>query len=156
MSNAPNYRLLLPQETAAAERVLKAAFEPLVRQLGRTHDPETYRQLPDAVADARVYGALIDGNIVGVAVVNRSQSGWKIDELAVAPERHGNSLGSQLLQFVEAEARTAGAPALSLHTPLIMDRLVSFYQRHGFRESHRALPEHGLDNHLRVHMNKSL
>lgn len=156
MSSAPNYRLLLPQETAAAERVLKAAFEPLVRQLGRTHDPETYRQLPDAVADARVYGALIDGSIVGVAVVNRSQSGWKIDELAVAPERHGKSLGSQLLQFVEAEARTAAAPALSLHTPLIMDRLVSFYQRHGFRESHRALPEHGLDNHLRVHMNKSL
>ena len=156
MSSAPNYRLLLPQETAAAERVLKAAFEPLVRQLGRTHDPETYRQLPDAVADARVYGALIDGSIVGVAVVNRSQSGWKIDELAVAPEWHGKSLGSQLLQFVEAEAHTAGAPALSLHTPLIMDRLVSFYQRHGFRESHRALPEHGLDNHLRVHMNKSL
>ena len=156
MSNAPNYRLLLPQETAAAERVLKAAFEPLVRQLGRTHDPETYRQLPDAVADTRVYGALIDGSIVGVAVVNRSQAGWKIDELAVAPEQHGKSLGSQLLQFVEAEARTAGAPALSLHTPLIMDRLVSFYQRHGFRESHRALPEHGLDNHLRVHMNKSL
>ncbi len=156
MNSTASCRLLRPQETAAAERLLKAAFEPLVHQLGRTHDPETYRQLPDAVEDARVYGALIDGSIVGVAVISRSQAGWKIDELAVAPERHGNNLGSRLLQFVEAEARAAGAPALSLHTPLIMDRLVSFYQRHGFRESHRALPEHGLDSHLRVHMNKSL
>ncbi len=156
MSNTPSYRLLRPQETAAAELVLKAAFEPLVRQLGRTHDPETYRQLPDAVADARVYGALIDESVVGVAIVSHSQAGWKVDELAVAPEQHGNSLGSQLLRFVETEARTAGASTLSLHTPLMMEHLVRFYERRGFRESHRALPEHGLDKHLRVHMNKSL
>ncbi len=156
MGDSPSLRLLRPQETAAAEVVLKAAFEPLVRQLGRTHDPETYRQLPDAVTDARVYGALIEGNIVGVAIVSRSDTAWKVDELAVAPDRHGNSLGTQLLQFVETEARAAGASALSLHTPLIMDHLVHFYERRGFRESHRALPEHGLDSHLRVHMNKSL
>lgn len=156
MVTEPNCRLLRPQETATAELVLKAAFEPLVSQLGRTHDPETYRRLPEAVADARVYGALIDDDIVGVAVVTRSQAGWTVDELAIAPEWHGNSLGSRLLQFVEAEARTAGAPSLSLHTPLIMEQLVRFYERHGFRESHRALPKHGLDSHLRVHMNKSL
>ena len=156
MVNAADCRLLLPQETAAAEVVLKAAFEPLVRQLGRTHDPETYRQLPDAVADARVYGVLIDDSVVGVAVVTRSQAGWKIDELAIAPERHGSSLGSRLLQFVEAEARAAGATTLALHTPLIMDQLIRFYKRRGFRESHRARPEHGLDSHMRVHMNKSL
>ena len=156
MVTTPNCRLLLPQETEAAELVLKAAFEPLVRQLGRTHDPDTYRQLPEAVANARVYGALIDDGIVGVAVVTRSQAGWKVDELAIAPEWHGNNLGSQLLQFVEAEARAASAPTLSLHTPLIMEQLVRFYKRQGFRESHRALPKHGLDSHLRVHMNKPL
>ena len=91
-----------------------------------------------------------------MAIVVKEPTAWTVDQVAVAPSQQGKGTGSLLLQHIEAEARKANVSSLCLDTAAIMIHLLRLYERHGFRETHRALPKHGLDQHLRVFMTKSL
>ena len=57
---------------------------------------------------------------------------------------------------VEQTARGDQVTALSLQTAEMMSDLLRLYRRHGFLLTRKALPTHGRDNHLRVHMLKRL
>jgi hypothetical protein len=46
--------------------------------------------------------------------------------------------------------------SVSLQTAEMMSDLLRLYSRHGYLETRRALPAHGDDRHLRVHMKKLL
>ena len=149
-------RPLPPGDGADAEALLRIAFSEYVRRLGWEQTAEAYHWLPQPCAEGRVFGAYQEGNLIGVAIVTRDEDGWDLDLIAIAPGLQCSGTGSRLLRFVEAEARTAGAGTLSLHTAEIMTHLLQFYERHGFCETHRAMPAHGKDPHLRVYMSKML
>ena len=143
-------------EAAQVETLLRAAFAGYLERLGRGPRPGAYDWLAAAVREGCVYGGYRDGLLIGVAATSRDADGWTLERLAVDPSRQAEGLGGWLLKQVEAEARSAGASALFLNTAHMMTDLIRFYERHGFRETRRALPEHGGDTHLRVYMQKRL
>ena len=152
----PTFRPLDPGHMTRAEALLRAAFGPYVRRLGREQGPEAYSWLPAAVGDGRVYGGFDGGHLVGVVITEPNESGWTLDQIVVDPARQGDGIGSWLLGQVEAKARAAGAPALFLDTAAMMTDLLRLYARHGFEEIRRGPPTHGRDPHLRVYMQKRL
>ena len=151
-----DFRSVALEEAAEAEALLRTAFSDYVRRLGREQTAEAYHWLPQACAERRVFGAYQEGNLNGVAIVTRDEDGWTLDQIAITPALQCSGTGSRLLRHIEAEARTAGVSTLSLHTAEIMTHLLQFYERHGFRETHRTLPAHRKDPHLRVYMSKAL
>jgi len=153
---ALTFRKALPSEGGDADRVLRAAFTPYIRKLGRELTADYYAWVGAAVDLGDVFVALEAGRVVGVAVTERRADGLYIDRLAVDPARQGSGLGSWLLARLEEVARSSGMPGLSLETAEMMDHLVRLYRRNGFEIVGSGLPAHGKDAHMRVHMAKAL
>ena len=149
------FRRAVRSEREAVAQVLRDAFTAYVRKLGRElSDP--YEWLESAILVGGVYVAVEGDRIVGAVVAERGETGLYIRMLAVTPERQRSGIGGWLLERCEDTAQAEGLAALSLHTAEIMDGHLRFYHRHGFEEVRRALPDHGRDRHLRVHLEKRL
>lgn len=138
------------------EAILRAAFTPYAQKAGYKLTASDYDWLPASLGGRFVYAGLEDGEIVGVVAINRRANEWVIDYVATDPDRQGEGIGSWLMVEVEKTARREGVTALILHTAEIRHDLLQFYERHGFKEVRRALPVHGKDAHLRVHMRKEI
>ncbi|HTH46875.1 MAG TPA: GNAT family N-acetyltransferase [Candidatus Limnocylindria bacterium] len=104
--------------------------------------------LGQMVADERLGFVLVasapDGKLLGVAygcailsVEHGGQSGW-LDEFYVRPEYRGLGIGARLLaQFIRV-ATTRGWRAIDLEVEADHQRVVSLYERHGFRPHSRS------------------
>lgn len=145
-----------PMQHAEVLAVMRAAFAPYIRKLGREIAPTAFAGLPDALARGDVWLAMNDGAILGVAELKRDTDAVVLEHLAVDPARQGAGIGSALIGQVEAIARAAGATALTLYTAAIMEDLLRLYARHGFVERHRGPPPHGKDTLDRVFLWKAL
>jgi ribosomal protein S18 acetylase RimI-like enzyme len=153
---ALTFRKAAPSEGRDVDRVLRSAFTPYVRKLGREVTADYYAWVGQAVDRGDVFVALEAGQVVGVAVTERRDGGLYIDRLGVDPARQGGGLGSWLLAKLEGVARSSGLTGLSLETAEMMDHLVRLYRRNGFEIVGRGLPAHGKDAYMRVHMAKPL
>ena len=153
---ALTFRKALPSEGDDVDRVLRSAFTPYVRKLGRELTADYYAWVGAAVDRGDVFVALEDGRVLGVAVTERRDSGLYVDRLGVDPARQGSGLGSWLLVRLEEVARSSGLPGMTLETAEMMDHLVRLYRRHGFEIVRRGPPAHGKDAHMRVYMAKRL
>lgn len=60
-----------------------------------------------------------------------------LDELYLRPEHRNAGLGSQLLQAAIAHCRARGCRSVDLQVEHSHERVVSLYDRHGFREQPR-------------------
>ena len=138
------------------ERVLRAAFGPYVRGLGRELTPDAYDWLETAVARGDIYVAIDNAAIIGVVATSRQDGEIIINQLAVNPERQGNGIGSWLLGRMEDVALQTSVRELSLNTAEMREDLVGFYRWHGFVIVRRGPPAHGKDAHQRVYMKKSV
>ncbi len=150
------FRLARPSEAAEADRVLRAAFRPYLRRLGREIPPDYYGWLPASIERGDLFVAEEGGGVAGVAATERRDRELFLDRLAVDPAKQGTGLGRWLLERLDEVARVRGDLALSLITAEMMDHLVKLYGSHGFEIVHRGPPEHGKDAHIRVHMVKKL
>ena len=134
------FRPARPTEGGEVEALLRSAFTPYVRMLGRTDGPGPYHWLPAVIDNGDAFVAMEDGQLVGVVTTSRADSERAIDHIAIEPDRQGQGIGSWLLGKIEDAARLEGATALSLYTAEIMDDLIRLYRRHGFVETRRAPP----------------
>jgi GNAT superfamily N-acetyltransferase len=150
------FRPALPAECLDADRVLRAAFTPYMKRLGREIPADYYKWLSASIERGDVFVADEGGRIVGVAATERRESGLYLDRLAVDPARQGTGLGSWLLVRLEEVARSRGNRAMSLQTAEMMEHLLRLYGRHGFEIVSRGPPDHGKDPHTRVTMVKPL
>ena len=150
------FRPALASEFKDADRVLRAAFTPYMRRLGREIPVDYYKWLPASIERGDVYVADEAGRIVGVAATERRDTGLYLDRLAVDPARQGTGLGSWLLVRLEEVARARGDRAMSLQTAEMMEHLLRLYGSHGFEIVSRGPPDHGKDPHTRVYMVKPL
>jgi GNAT superfamily N-acetyltransferase len=150
------FRPALASERDAADRVLRAAFTPYMRRLGREIPADYYKWLPASIERGDVYVAADANGLAGVAATERRDTSLYIDRLAVDPARQASGLGSWLLVHLEQVARARGDRTMSLQTAEMMDHLIRLYSRHSFEIVHRGPPTHGLDPHTRVHMVKPL
>ena len=145
-----------PSQHEAINRLMLSAFTPYRQKLDRGRTAGPYPWLEAAISRGDVYVGLDETEIVGIVVTSRRGDELIIDQLGVDPKRQGAGIGSWLLQQIEQTARHDQVKALSLQTPEMRSDLLRLYNQHGFMETRRALPAHGDDKHLRVHMKKLL
>lgn len=90
------------------------------------------------IAAARVH--VLDGaSGLRVGLVCWPETGHlMLDTLAVAPAAQGHGLGRAAMAWVEARARQAGKPTIRLYTNDVMTENMVFYQKLGYRITHRA------------------
>lgn len=106
---------------------------------------EVIRERPVHVAEAK-------GKIVGVLVLDVTDEGFLLENVAVDPALKGKGLGRQLIQFAEAEARRQGHASIYLYTHEKMTENQSHYAKIGYVVYARRV-ENGL---ARVYMRKAL
>ena len=150
------FTIASPSQHMAIEQLMRQTFEPYVHKLGGGDTAGSYPWLETAINVGNVYLALDKNEIVGIVAVSIHGEELSIDQICVAATRQGSGIGSWLLEQIEATAREKGITVLSLFTAEIMTDLLRLYERHGFVETARALPDHGEDNYLRIHMKKFL
>ncbi len=143
-----------PSQHEAINRLMLCAFTPYVQKLGGGPTAGPYPWLEAAISRGDVYVGLDETEIVGIVITSRRGDELVIDQLGVDPTRQGAGIGSWLLKQIEQTARHDQVKALSLQTAEMMSDLLRLYSQHGFLETRRALPAHGDDKHLRVHMKK--
>jgi ribosomal protein S18 acetylase RimI-like enzyme len=156
------FRTALLSEGEEVGRVIRAAFTPYVRALGREWPAEgsagyaeAWERFVGELERGDVYVALDGEQIVGAVRTKPQENGLYIQQIAVDPSRQGTGVGSWLLERIDEVARSRGLAGLSLETAEMAEANIRLYRRHGFEIVGRGPPEHGLDPHTRVHMLKS-
>ena len=137
-------------------RLMQDAFTPYVKKLGGSPIAGPYPWLEAAIESGDVYVALDGSHILGVVTTTRRSDALIIGQLGIDPARQREGIGSWLLERIEQAARSEQVTVISLQTAEMMTDLLRLYARHGFRETRKARPAHGDDEHLRVHMEKRL
>ena len=139
-------------DQAAVEAIVRAAYSPYIERIGKPPGPmlDDYGAL---IAEGAV--SLLDdaaGDIAAIIVLLPKPGHLLLDNIAVLPDRQGQGLGRQLIDFAEAEARRRGYAELRLYTHEKMVENIALYRRLGFEETGRGR-EAGYD---RVFMTKRL
>lgn len=141
---------------AEIDRLMLNAFTPYVQKLDGGPVSGPYPWLEAAIISGVVFVALEQTQVVGVVTTSCRGDEFFIDQLGVDPEYQGRGIGSWLLNQIEQIARQNKMKKLTLQTAEIMLDILRLYDRHGFKKTHKAPPDHGEDNYLRVHMTKVL
>ncbi|MCW5735320.1 MAG: GNAT family N-acetyltransferase [Enhydrobacter sp.] len=156
------FRTAVISECDEVVRVIRAAFTPYFRTLGREFPvdgsvqfAEQRERLAAEVARGDVYLALDGERVVGAVRTNREGKELYIDQIAVDPAKQGTGVGSWLLERIAEVARGRGLGGLSLMTAEMAAANIRLYQRHGFKIVSRGPIDDGLDPHIRVYMVKS-
>ena len=148
---APVVRPARHADAAPVSAIVDAAYAAYVPRIGRKPGP----MLDDyaaRIAAGQVWVMEREGALAGVLVLEETAGGFLLDNVAVAPERHGQGLGRILLTFAEREAARRGWPEINLYTNAAMTENIALYQRIGYAETARV-SEKGFD---RVYMTKRL
>jgi len=78
-----------------------------------------------------------DGDqLIGAATMRWDGDECELQELAIAPERQGQGLGKQLIEFLVAEAEQRGKQCMVVGTANASISNIAFYQKAGFRMDH--------------------
>ena len=89
------------------------------------------------IAAGEVWVAADFAEILGYIVMRLNGISLHIENVAVAPARHGEGVGKALLNFAEAEARRVGLKKLDLYTNAAMRENLALYPRLGWAETDR-------------------
>jgi tRNA (guanine37-N1)-methyltransferase len=95
------------------------------------------------------------GRLVGSVRGDQAEGGvWYLGRLRVAPDMHGQGIGSRLLSEIEACA-PAGTTRLRLRTGVFSAGNLAYYRRRGYVEVGRTIDQGGttaviMDRPLRV------
>lgn len=140
-----------PDDVAAIEAIVEAAYSPYIERIGRKPGPmlEDYQLLVEA---GGVYVLDNAGKVQGVIILLKGEGALLLDNLAVAPDARGLGFGRLLMDFAERHAIDAGYAAIYLYTHETMTENIALYTRRGYVQTHRAV-EQGL---RRVYMTKRL
>lgn len=145
-----------PAQEAAVHAVMRAAFAPYIRRLGREIAPTANLRASRTPGARRCVAGTGWRRAPGRC---RAEAGRRCGRDrapgcgAGSPECGHRQL---LLRQVEQRARDGKAAALALYTAAMMDDLLRLYARHGFVEIRRGPPPHGKDALLRVFLRKDL
>jgi len=128
-----------------------AAYRHYIERIGRPPGP-MLDDYAEVVRTRQVHVAEADGRIVGVLVLDVTDEGFLLENIAVDPSIKGTGVGKRLLELAEAEARRQGHASLYLYTHEKMTENQALYARIGYEEYARRT-ENGL---ARVFMRKRL
>ncbi|WP_433252106.1 GNAT family N-acetyltransferase [Streptosporangium sp. CA-135522] len=128
-------RLARPGDLPAVEMLVAEAYRPWADLIGVRPKPmdDDYTA---RVAAGQVH-LLEEEGIAGLIVLVPEDGVLLVDNVAVAPARHGRGLGRRLLAFAEDQARTAGLGGLRLYTNALMKPNIALYERLGYEITER-------------------
>ncbi len=117
-------------------------------------DPALNPDLNDMAAsykDATFLVAWLDGRIVGCgALVPRSDQTAEIVRMSVASEFRRQGIGREILTRLCQRARKSGYRRIILETTSTWDDVIRFYERFGFRVTHRRAGRFGGEVHFEL------
>jgi GNAT superfamily N-acetyltransferase len=146
-----------PKHRQLIDSLMVVAFTPYVQKL---HHKDAvggpYPWLLSEINSGNVYICSEGIDIKGVVVIQHQEADLSIDYLAVDPTHQNEGIGSWLLDQMIQMARKMNIKTIRLNTAEMMGGLLRFYRSHGFDETHKALPGHKGDTHIRVYMVKIL
>ena len=144
-------RRAVAADAAAVRAVVRDAYAKWVPVIGREPKPMT-ANYNTAMRLNRVDLAHVEGELAGlIETIDRSDH-LLIENVAVAPQRHGQGLGRALMAHAETVARAAGYREVRLYTNRRFEANVQLYLRLGYsidREEEGPLG-------VTVYMSKSL
>jgi N-acetylglutamate synthase-like GNAT family acetyltransferase len=108
-------------------------IEHLIPILQQAEESEAALRWSLANLSDAVYRMDDDGQLVGAATMQWRGDPCEIVELAIAPERHGQGLGKQIVAWLIDEARRRGKTAVLVGTANSSIDNIAFYQKCGFR-----------------------
>jgi GNAT superfamily N-acetyltransferase len=144
-------RLAREGEAETLRSLVRAAYAHYVPRLGREPAPMT-DDYAARIAANQAWLLELEGQPIGALVLEDTEEGLLIDNIAIAAEARGTGQGRRLMAFAEEEARRRGHARCWLYTNEKMVENIALYTRLGYRETHRA-EQHG---HRRVFMEKPL
>jgi GNAT superfamily N-acetyltransferase len=150
------FRPATPAQLGEVDRLIRSAFTPYIRGLGREITADAYDWFGEAVKSGDIFVALDGTEIVGAIATKRRDSELGLEIIGVSPTRQKQGIASWMIGEIEKIAHARGTRTLALNTAEMMEDRVRLYSRHGFRIVRRGPPDHGKDAHVRVHMVKEL
>ena len=130
---------------------VRAAYQHYVARNGRLPGPmrEDYAVV---IRERQAHVARAGDDLVGVLVLDRTDEGFLLENIAVRPGLQKTGVGRALLTLAEQEARRQGHDSIHLYTQDVMTENQALYARIGYVEYARRFEE-GLN---RVYMRKAL
>jgi ribosomal protein S18 acetylase RimI-like enzyme len=137
---------------ADAVRLITAeAYQHYVPRIGREPSP-MLTDYAGAVRAGHAWVAEVDGQAVGVMVVELHPDHLLVENIAVRPAAQGRGVGRQLLVRADELAAELGYDEIRLYTHETMTENIAYYPRRGYTETHRG----GQDGYRRVFFRKQL
>jgi ribosomal protein S18 acetylase RimI-like enzyme len=130
---------LRPATAADADRLTElaqAAYGNYVERIGATPRPMT-DDYGEVVRRSRVTVAERGGEIAGMIVLDLTDEGFLLDNVAVDPSAQGSGIGRALLEHAAAAARRDGFDSIHLCTHERMTENQALYARIGYVEYDR-------------------
>lgn len=124
-------------DLAAIVAIVEAAYAPYIPRMGKKPGP-MLDDYPALVRTHDIWVAADDAGVAGVIVLLGEPDHLLLDNIAVAPDRHGQGVGKALLRFADDEARRRGYGELRLYTNAVMTENVALYARAGWTETGRG------------------
>jgi len=131
--------------------VAEAAYQPYIARMGRRPAPMTADYALIA-GSGSAWVAEQRGRLVGLLVLEPAADHLLLENVAVDPDVQGNGVGSRLLRLAEEQAEAQGLNEVRLYTNAAMIENLTYYPRHGYRETHRATQ----DGYRRVFFTKAV
>lgn len=119
-------------DAAAVKALTRAAYAKWVPVIGREPKPMT-ANYDTAIRLNRVDLALVEGELAGLIETIDRADHLLIENVAVAPARHGQGIGRALMAHAETVARNAGYREVRLYTNQRFEANVRLYERLGYR-----------------------
>ena len=88
----------------------------------------------EVVRESQVHVAVDGPRVAGVIVLQITDEGFYVDNVAVRPTARGQGVGRRLLDLAESEARRQGYPSIYLSTHALMTENRALYSRIGYVE----------------------
>jgi len=134
-------RPALPSEVDAVRGLVRDAYTRWVARFGREPSPMQgdYARL---IADGQAWVLEVEGEIVGLVVLEDQPEALQMPNIAVASAAQGKGYGRRLIAFAEEEAKRRGYGEIRLYVNALMVENVALYQHLGFNEIGRI---HGKD-----------
>jgi N-acetylglutamate synthase-like GNAT family acetyltransferase len=121
-------------------RLIADAYTKYIERIGRPPSPMNADYVA-ALEHSRVWVLESGHAIVGALVTEDRADHLLLETVAVAPSAQGKGYGRLLLDRAESDAAELGLTEVRLYTNEAMTENLTFYPRHGYRETGRALQD---------------
>ena len=141
LNDAYSLRSASSDDAPRVAELVDAAYGHYVERIGMMPGPMT-EDYEDVIRHKRVTITERDGAVVGLLVLDVTDKGFVVENVAVHPAERGRGLGRALLELAETEAWRAGFQSIYLYTHEKMTENQALYARIGYVEYDRR-PQDG-------------